>query len=72
MKLRITVLVCLLLMASLLPAQSTDPEMADAFRAEGKIYVVVAVCLIVLFGLIAYLTGIDRRLKKLEDMSKKY
>ncbi len=55
-----------------LPAQSIEPEMADAFRAEGKIYVVVAVCLIVLFGLIAYLTVIDRRLRKLEEMNKKY
>ena len=55
-----------------LSAQSLEPEMADAFRAEGKIYVVVAVCLIVLFGLIAYLTGIDRRLRKLEEMNKKY
>ncbi|GCD76773.1 hypothetical protein JCM31826_02550 [Thermaurantimonas aggregans] len=51
-------------------SQQVEPEMADAFRAEGKIYVVVVVCLIVLFGLIGYLTYLDRRIKKLEDSSK--
>lgn len=56
----------------LLSAQSTEPEMADTFRAEGKIYVVVSVCLIVLFGLIAYLTGLDRRLRRLEETNKKF
>lgn len=42
-------------------------EMADGLRAEGKIYVVVAIILIVLLGLFAYLFRIDRGLKKLED-----
>jgi hypothetical protein len=41
-------------------------EMADAFRADGKIYVVVAIVLIVLFGLIAYLFMLDRKLTRLE------
>ena len=43
-------------------------EMADAFRAEGKIYVVVAVTLIVLVGLFVYLFMLDRKLSKLERM----
>lgn len=59
------------LMTSAIYGQSIEPEMADAFRADGKIYVVVAVCLIVLLGLVMYLTGIDRRLRKLEDTTKK-
>ncbi len=47
-------------------AQSTTPDMADAMRANGKIYVVVAVCLTILLGLIAYVFAIDRKISKLE------
>ena len=32
-------------------AQDTKPEMADLMRSNGKIYVVVAVCLTILIGL---------------------
>lgn len=41
-------------------------EMADKMRSEGKIYVVVAVILVVLTGLIVYLFTVDRKLSKLE------
>jgi len=41
-------------------------EMADTMRSEGKIYVVVAMILIVLGGLIIYLIAMDRKVKKLE------
>jgi ABC-type amino acid transport system permease subunit len=41
-------------------------EMADTMRSEGKIYVVVAVVLIILLGLLGYTTHIDRKLAKLE------
>lgn len=41
-------------------------EMADAFRADGKIYVVVGVVLIILLGLFAYLFYIDKKLSKIE------
>ncbi|MGK7389584.1 MAG: CcmD family protein [Candidatus Cyclobacteriaceae bacterium M2_1C_046] len=51
-------------------AQATDIEMADTFRAEGKIYVVVAVVLIILIGLFAYLIHLDRKLAKLERSDK--
>lgn len=57
--------------AGSLMAQSIEPEMADVFREEGKIYVVVAVCLVVLFGLVAYLTIIDRRVRRLEQETTK-
>ena len=51
-----------------LPAMAQTPvEMADTMRAEGKIYVVVAIILIVLIGLITYLFLLDRKVKKLED-----
>lgn len=41
-------------------------EMADNFRAEGKIYVVVAIVLTILLGLIAYLFLLDRKINDLE------
>lgn len=50
-------------------AQTEQPEMADVMRSNGKIYVVVVVCLIILFGLIGYVIRIDRKLSKLEKQS---
>ena len=44
-------------------------EMADAMRSNGKIYVVVAVCLIILIGLFLYVMNVDRKLRKLEKES---
>ena len=41
-------------------------EMADSMRSNGKIYVVVAVCLIILIGLFVYVLSVDRKLKRLE------
>lgn len=46
---------------------TSQVEMADAFRADGKIYVVVAIVIIVLAGLFVYLFLMDRKLKRLED-----
>jgi hypothetical protein len=43
-------------------------EMADTMRAEGKIYVVVAIILLVLAGMFVYLFLIDRKIKKLENI----
>jgi protein-S-isoprenylcysteine O-methyltransferase Ste14 len=42
-------------------------EMADEMRSSGKIYVVVAVIILILLALIAYLFTIDRKIKKLEQ-----
>lgn len=58
----------ILLILLILPvlAQAQDPEMADTMRSEGKIYVVVAVILVILAGLIAYLVTIDRKATRLE------
>lgn len=41
-------------------------EMADKFRADGKIYVVVAVACIILAGMTAYMVSLDRKISKLE------
>jgi hypothetical protein len=66
----------LLLLCLAAPGFGQEPvEMADTMRSEGKIYVVVAIGLVILAGLILYLYTIDRKAgrleKKLEELSKK-
>jgi len=61
----------LLLLASAALAQTNavaadQPEMADALRASGKIYVVVLVIVIILSGLLAYLVRLDGKVSRLE------
>jgi len=51
-------------------AQNNDIEMADTLRSSGKIYVVVAVLLIILTGLIIFLIRIDRKVNKLEKKNQ--
>ena len=45
-------------------------EMADRLRADGKIYVVVAVLLTIFTGIIAYVIRLDRKISRLEKGSK--
>ena len=47
-------------------SNAQQPEMADAMRSEGKIYVVVAILLIIFAGLIAYLVMLDRKVTRIE------
>jgi CcmD family protein len=47
-------------------AQTEKVNMADGMRAEGKIYVVVAIVLVILLGLIGYLFFLDRKITKIE------
>ena len=47
-------------------AQAKEVEMADTMRSNGKIYIVVAVCLTILIGLFLYVFSLDRKLSKLE------
>lgn len=50
-------------------AQTTTTNhvpMADGLRAEGKIYVVVLVMLVIFIAVAVYLFTLDRRVKKLE------
>ena len=42
-------------------------EMADAFRSDGKIYVVVLVALIILVGIFFYLFRIEGKIKDLNN-----
>ncbi len=41
-------------------------EMADNMRGNGKIYVVVAVCLTILIGLFIYVFMIDKKISRYE------
>lgn len=52
------------------PVQIAKPEMADALRESGKIYVVVIVLSLIFTGIIVYLWMIDRKVSRLEDKSK--
>jgi CcmD family protein len=47
------------------------PEMADALRQSGKIYVVVAAVVIIVAGLLFYLISLDRKVSRLEQEIKK-
>lgn len=54
------------IMIAAFPAFCQEPEMADTMRSEGKIYVVVAILLVILVGLAAYLFMVDRKVTRLE------
>ena len=41
-------------------------EMADTMRSNGKIYVVVAVCVTILIGLFIYLFFLDKKISRFE------
>ena len=66
MKPSLKFLTTLLIIAVTQGAYAQNAEMADTFRSEGKIYVVVAIILIVLAGLVAYLFILDRKMTRLE------
>ncbi len=66
MKAIMTVLLALL--SNFAIAQSV--EMADQFRADGKIYVVIAVIGTLLIGFFVYLIIMDKKLGKLEKRLK--
>lgn len=47
-------------------ASAQSAEMADTMRSEGKIYVVVAILLVIFAGLIGYLVLLDRKVTRIE------
>lgn len=51
-------------------ANAQDAEMADKFREDGKIYVVITVFAIILTGLFVYVFLLDRKIGKLEKEEK--
>ncbi len=59
-------LLCMLQAFALFAQDSNNTTMADTMRSNGRIYVVVAVVVTILIGLILYMVRIDRKLGKLE------
>jgi CcmD family protein len=67
--LRSIALLMFLSLSSLNTFAQEKAEMADTMRSNGKIYVLVAVMLILLGGIATYLVVLDRKISRLE---KKY
>ena len=66
MVIRCSLFVIALFVSAVSFAQQQPVEMADTMRGNGKIYVVVAVCLTILSGLFIYVFVVDRKISKLE------
>jgi len=65
----VALLLPLLLLGGAALAQApaaAEPEMADALRQSGKIYVVVLVLVIIVTGLLVYLVRLDGKVSRLE------
>jgi len=62
---------CLSLFISFASQAQSEVEMADQFRADGKIYVVVAIILVILIGLFTYLFRLGHRISQIEKALKK-
>lgn len=61
----------LVLLFLALAVQAQDKvEMADTMRSNGRIYVVVAVVLTILAGLILYVWRLDRKISRIEKEIK--
>jgi CcmD family protein len=52
-------------------ADSDKVEMADTLRSNGKIYIVVAVVVTILLGLILYVIRLDRKIGRMEREVKR-
>ena len=66
---KIFVIVVFNFMGLLIQAQENirqKTEMADIMRSNGKIYVVIAVIVTILAGLIIYLRRVDRKIGRIE------
>ena len=50
-------------------AANEVPQMADGLRSSGKIYVVVAVVVTILAGVVLYLVQLDKKISRLEKES---
>jgi len=53
------------------PMNTQQEEPTDFMRSNGKIYVVVAVVVVIVAGLFIYLANLDRKITKLEKNSDK-
>ena len=58
------------LMISLSSVAQQNVDMADTMRSNGKIYVVVAVCITILIGLFIYLFFLDKKMSRYEKNAR--
>lgn len=65
-KVRYFILSCLMMLMTSIASAKPEVEMADVMRHNGKIYVVVAVCLMILIGLFFYVFSLDRKISRIE------
>jgi len=68
-KIKFFLLAILICGVNLFAAAQTDPadvKMADTMRSNGKIYVVIAVILTILIGLVLYIVRLDKKISRLE------
>jgi uncharacterized membrane protein len=66
-KIMTTILLSIITLASI--AQPVTNSSLDLMRSNGKIYVVVAVILLILSGLFFYVWRLDKKITKLENNS---
>jgi len=64
---RITSTLLLCFAAAIIRAQTAAEPPADFLRSIGKLYVVVAVIVVVFLGIVFYLWRLDRRMTDLEN-----
>jgi CcmD family protein len=62
----LSALIFSLLLTLINHAQTDKAEMADTMRSNGRIYVVVAVVVVILLGLFLYLVRLDKKITRLE------
>ncbi len=61
-----TLFIAALLLLSFTTYAQDKVEMADSMRNNGKIYVVVAVCMTILIGLFVYVIILDKKISRFE------
>ncbi|MBM3922888.1 MAG: CcmD family protein [Sphingomonadales bacterium] len=63
---RSTLLVLLLTLSAVSFGQNASSSMDNVMRSNGQIYVVIAVMLTILIGLLLYLVRLDKKISKME------
>ncbi len=71
MRSKLPMLLFVFMLASVMSASAqSEIDMADIMRSNGKIYVVVAVAALVMFGILVYLAVLDRKISAMEKKIK--
>jgi len=63
---RIASLICFSVLSLAVSAQENAAEPTDVMKTNGKIYVVMAVVIVIVLGLFIYLISLDRKISRLE------